>query len=300
MKLVTIGTVYVDIKGHPTGVGSFSPTGRNVGDIGYFHGGVARNIAEDVANLGEESIFISLVDQSGPALDVLKHLQECDINTEYIRITDKGMGTWLAVFDDKGDLCASISKRPELMPICETLDYHGDKIFSKADAILLEMDIDEPIVAKAMELAQKYNVKVYGVISNMFIALERWHYIKQTTCFICNREEAGIVFDTPTLELNPEQMLELMEKEMPKKDLTCMIVTMDKDGSVFVDTKGEIGICPPQAVQVVDTTGAGDAFFAGVSVGLTRGDGLAAACNLGTKAATNVISKKDNVCDRGL
>lgn len=297
MKLVTIGTVYVDIKGYP--FGSFSPTGRNVGDVAYFHGGVARNIAEDVANMGESSIFIGLLDKSGAALDVLKHLQDCHINTEYVRITDSGMGTWLAVFDEKGDLCASISKRPELLPIYDILEESGDEIFAKADSILLEMDIDEPIVAKAIELAQKHQVAVYGVISNMRIGMERWDYIKQTKCFICNREEAGIVFDQPTKELSPETMLELMQREMPHKDISCMIVTMDKDGSVYVDNKqGLQGICSTLPVKVVDTTGAGDAFFAGVSVALTRGLALAEACSYGTRAAVNVISKKDNICDK--
>ncbi len=47
MKVVTVGTVYVDIKGYPDG--EYFPTGRNAGEIKYFHGGVARNIAEDVA-----------------------------------------------------------------------------------------------------------------------------------------------------------------------------------------------------------------------------------------------------------
>lgn len=296
MKLVTIGTVYVDIKGYP--LGAFSPTGRNAGEVAYFHGGVARNIAEDVANLGEDSIFIGLLDKSGVALDVLKHLQDCHIDTEYVRITEDGMGTWLAVFDDKGDLCASISKRPNLLPIQNILEEYGEDIFNKADSILLEMDIDEPVVARAMELAKKYNKPVYGVISNMTIGMERWNYITQTNCFICNREEAGIVFNTPTMELNPNEILELMQKEMQLKNLSCMVVTMDKDGSVFLKENSEAGLCSPLPVNVVDTTGAGDAFFAGVSVGLTRGNTLEEACQLGTKAAANVITKKENVCDK--
>jgi len=298
MKLVTIGTVYVDIKGYP--LGAFSPTGRNAGEVAYFHGGVARNIAEDVANLGEESIFIGLLDKSGPALDVLQHLQKCHINTEYMRVTEDGMGTWLAVFDDKGDLCASISKRPNLLPILDVLEENGEEIFSSADSVLMEMDVDEPIIAKALELAKKYNKPVYGVISNMTIGMERWDYITQTNCFICNREEAGIVFNRPTLNLTPYGILELMQKEMGSKGLKCMIVTMDKDGSAFVGPQGECGICDSLPVKLVDSTGAGDAFFSGVSVALTRGNTLEEACKLGTKAAVNVISKKENVCDIGL
>ena len=126
MKVITVGTVYVDIKGYPDG--EFFPTGRNAGDIKYFHGGVARNIAEDVAKLGEESTLVSLVDSSGVASDVIRHLKEVNVKTDYVKATEKGLGTWMAVFDESGELCASISKRPELMPICDTLKENEKQI----------------------------------------------------------------------------------------------------------------------------------------------------------------------------
>ena len=48
MGIVVIGAVFVDIKGHP--LMQYIPTGRNVGRVLQVHGGVARNIAEDIAN----------------------------------------------------------------------------------------------------------------------------------------------------------------------------------------------------------------------------------------------------------
>ena len=52
-----------------------------------------------------------------------------------------------------------------------------------------------PIVDITMRMAEKYNIPVYAVISNMTIAKERIEYIKKTACFFCNRLEAGIFFD---------------------------------------------------------------------------------------------------------
>ena len=48
MGIVVIGTTFVDVKGHP--FGDFIPQGRNAGRVVETHGGVARNIAEDIAN----------------------------------------------------------------------------------------------------------------------------------------------------------------------------------------------------------------------------------------------------------
>ena len=293
MKIVTVGTVYVDIKGYPEG--QFFPTGRNAGDIKYFHGGVARNIAEDVAKLGEDSILVSLVDDSGVAADVIKHLKAVNVETNYVKATKKGMGTWMAVFDNKGELCASISKRPELLPICDILASDEEQIFEDAAGILLEIDIDEQIVDLTMRLAEKYDIPVYAVISNMTIAKERIDYIKKTTCFFCNRLEAGIFFDKKTLALSPQEMLDMLKPELKKMKMQAMVITMDSDGAVYATAEGEAGICPALPITVVDTTGAGDAFFAGTSVGLLRRLSLAEACRLGTEAAASVLSTKENV-----
>jgi pseudouridine kinase len=51
-------------------------------------------------------------------------------------------------------------------------------------------------------------------------------------------------------------------------------------------------------VNVVDTTGAGDAFFAGVAIGLTYGKTVEEACVIGTKLAASVIASRENVCPR--
>ena len=293
MKIVTVGTVYVDIKGYPEG--QFFPTGRNAGDIKYFHGGVARNIAEDVAKLGEDSILVSLVDDSGVAADVIRYLKAVNVETNYVKATKKGMGTWMAVFDNKGELCASISKRPELLPICDILASDEEQIFKDAAGILLEIDIDEQIVDLTMRLAEKYDIPFYAVISNMTIAKERINYIKKTTCFFCNRLEAGIFFDKKTLALSPQEMLDMLKLELKKMKMQAMVITMDSDGAVYATAKGEAGLCPALPITVVDTTGAGDAFFAGTSVGLLRRLSLAEACALGTEAAASVLSTKENV-----
>ncbi len=293
MRIVTIGTVYVDIKGYPHG--EYLPIGRNAGEIKYFHGGVARNVAEDVAKLGEDSLLVSLVDDSGIASDVIRHLSDINVITDYVKTTGHGMGTWMAVFDNSGELCASISKRPELLPICDILDSHGEEILKGADGILLEMDIDEQIVDIAMGLAEKYSIPVYAVISNMTIAKERISYIRKTTCFFCNRLEAGIFFGKETAALSPGEMLDLLKKELIRLDMKAMVITMDAEGAVYAEASGEAGICPALPVSVVDSTGAGDAFFAGTSVGLLRKMSFAEACALGTKSASRVISTKENV-----
>lgn len=57
--IVVVGAIFVDIKGFPQDI--YVPDGRNAGYIEYIHGGVARNVVEDIANLGLNSTFVSIV-----------------------------------------------------------------------------------------------------------------------------------------------------------------------------------------------------------------------------------------------
>jgi pseudouridine kinase len=63
---------------------------------------------------------------------------------------------------------------------------------------------------------------------------------------------------------------------------------------------GEFGHCPAPKVDAMDTTGCGDAFFAGIAIGLTYGKTLAESCEIGARLAASVIATDENVCPRFL
>ena len=298
MGIVVIGAVFVDIKGYPEA--NFIPAGRNAGRVERVHGGVGRNVVEDIANCELRPTFISLVDQSGDGMDVIQKLNNHKVNTDYIWRTRDGMGTWLAVFDNDGDVVASISKRPNLMPIVDILDKHGDEIFANADSVICEIDIDKEIVKRVFKLAKKHGKKVYSVVGNMSIALERRDFMKSIDCFVCNIQEAGMLFFDDYSNKGPEEMMDILSEKVIAAQIPSMIVTMGGDGAVYADMHGDKGFCPARKVDVKDTTGAGDSFCAGVAIGLTYGKTLAEACEIGAHLAASVIVSTDNVCPRFL
>jgi len=294
MSITVIGTIYLDIKGYPEGV--FDPRGRNAGSIIEFHGGVGRNIAEDIGSIGLKPRFISLADPGGSGDAIIKRLEAHNVDTSLIKRTDDGMGTWLAIFDDNGDVYANLSRRPDLSPILDILKEHSDEVFTGSDGILLEIDMGTGIADYVFEQAQAHSVKIYGVISNMNIALEMKNNILKTDCFICNQQEAGIFFDKPLEDLSAEEMLAVLPGLVSRSGLKRMIVTMGSKGSVYAETGGMCGICPPETVEVRDTTGAGDAFFAGTAVALSLGKTIKEAAGVGTRMAAAVVAREENVC----
>lgn len=298
MGIVVIGAVFVDIKGYP--MSNFNPTGRNAGRVEQVHGGVGRNVAEDIANCELRPTLVSLVDNTGSGEDVLKKLSNHKVNTQYIRKTRDGMGSWLAVFDNDGDVYASISKRPNLLPIVDILEEHGDEIFSQADSVVIELDIDKEIVKRVFALAKKHNKKVFSVVANMSIALERRDFLKSIDCFVCNIQEAGILFSDDYTSRSAEEMIPIIASKVKAAQIPSMIVTMGGDGAVYASMEGDCGFCPARRVEVKDTTGAGDSFCAGVAIGLTYGKTLAESCEIGAHLAASVIVTSESVCPRFL
>lgn len=296
MGIVVLGAVFVDIKGYPQDV--YIPGGRNAGRIEQVPGGVSRNVVEDIANVELRPTFVSLVDDTGLGEDVVRQLRNHKVNTDYMLRTPDGMGTWLAVFNNDGDVCAAISKRPDLRPLIALLDEKGDEIFRDADSIALELDMDKEIVKRVFAYAQKYHKSVYAVVSNMTIAVERRDFLQQTDCFVCNRQEAGILFIEDFEDKTVEQMQQILLQKVKSANIPRMIVTLGEVGAVYATADGESGFCPAQPVHVRDTTGAGDAFFAGITIGLTYGKGMQDACAIGTRLAAATICTLENVCPR--
>ena len=240
MGIVVIGAVFVDIKGYP--LSTYIPGGRNAGRMEQVHGGVSRNVAEDIANVELRPTFVGLVDDSGMGQDVIDKLENHKVNTRFIKKVPDGMGTWLAIFDNGGD--------------------------------------------------------VHAAISNMSIAMERRDFLQQIDCFVCNQQEAGLLFSDDYDHLEPEEMCRVLAGNVHSANIPCMVVTMGGKGAVFARANGECGIVPAKKVDVIDTTGAGDAFFAGTVIGLTYGKTLAESCEIGSRLAASVICITENVCPR--
>ena len=298
MPIVVVGNVFVDFKGFPDG--TYIPAGRNAGQVEIVHGGVGRNVAEDIANVELRPRFVSMVDNTAQGAEVLRNLQNHKVDTKFISVVPDGMGIGLAVMDHNGDVVGSISKRPKMDAMLRLLQEHGDEIFADATSVVIEVDIDKDVAKETFSYAEKYGVPTYALVANMSIALQRRDLIKRTTCFICNQQEAGISFADDFMNLSPEGMAEELQKRVQAAGLNSMVVTMGSEGAVWAEARGGFGVCPPVQVQVCDTTGAGDAFCAGVSIGLSYGKTLAEACVIGTRLASATITVQESVCPRFL
>ena len=299
MPIVVAGNVFVDIKGFPDN--KYIPSGRNAGWVEIVHGGVGRNVAEDIANVELRPRFVSMVDETAEGQAVVRKLQNHKVDTRFVAAVPDGMGLWLAIHDATGDIVSSISKRPNMDAMVEMLDQHGDEIFADADSIVVEIDMDKEIIKRVFQYAEKYRKKVYAVVANMSIATQRRDFLQSIDCFVCNAQEAGILFaDDYMQSMEPEELVEALAQAVSSARIPSMVVTMGSRGAVYATMDGQKGHCAARPVQVRDTSGAGDAFCSGVAIGLTYGKSLPEAADIGARLASSVITVTENVCPRFL
>lgn len=296
MAIVVVGNSFLDIKGFPDA--NYIPAGRNSGHVEIVHGGVGRNVVEDIANVELRPRFVSMVDDTAQGAEVLRKLERHKVDTRYVISVPDGMGIWLAVFDNAGDIVSSISKRPAMDAMAALLDKKGDEIFADADSIVVELDMDKEIIKRVFRYAEKYRKRVYAVVANMSIASQRRDFLQSIDCFVCNVQEAGILFVADLSGLGPEELSRELVQRVIHAGIPSMVVTLGSRGAVYADCLGNRGVYPAQSVKVRDTTGAGDAFCAGVAVGLTYGKSMPEAVGIGTRLAASVITVSENVCPR--
>jgi pseudouridine kinase len=291
-----IGTVFIDCKGFSSG--PYYPFGRNLGTVEFIHGGVGRNVAENLANLDVETYFVSSVDANALGREVVTRLERSGVHTPYIAEAEqRGMGMWLAVLEQDGNLAGSISHMPELNAMERIMAEKGEEMVRRSSHIALELDLNADLSSKVLEMARNHHRPIFGIPGNLDVIINHPHFLQELACFICNHFEAERLFGVELDGHAPEYILERLIEFADSRSIASMVVTLGSDGSVYYDRVNKLqGYQPAFSVEVVDSSGAGDAFFSGTVMGLMKGMALREAVICGTWTAAWTIQSKENTC----
>ena len=296
-RTAVIGVVFVDVKGFPHG--KYIPTGRNIGDVKIVHGGVSRNVAQNLANVGNDVTFITMFEPDALGSGVRANLAANGVDLTYAIEAPAGMGMWLAVMDENGDLAGSISRQPDSSRLDALFQERGDEIMQNCDDVVLEIDMRASIADRVFELAEKHRRDIYVIVGNMGVILKRQALLSRVRLIVMNEIEAGLLFGCTLDPADPERVLEVTRIEAKKRDLKQIVVTLGVHGSIYFDSRnGDAGFVPAEPTRLVDSTGAGDAFFSGTVDGLIHGMNLRDACARGAHLASLTIQTEENTCPR--
>ena len=154
------------------------------------------------------------------------------------------------------------------------------------EGYLFASPLTEAVVRHAMDAAASARIRIALSLSDPSMVANFGDAIRHATrakvdLLLCNEHEAAVYTGR---ERREESLAELA------KDCPLVFMTVGADGSLIADG-GAVTKVDGYDVPVVDTTGAGDMYAAGVLYGLTHGLTPAQSGMLGSFAAALVISQ---------
>jgi len=259
-------------------------------------GGVARNIAENLARLGTPVALITATgkDSSGAAL--LAHAQSLGIDTSgTLQLPDLASGTYTAVLDQDGEMVVALADMalydrldPAFIDSCQT---------RIATSALVVADLNLPLATVDAVIAQARRLDAPLVL--VAVSEPKMARLPQdlsgVRLLILNRGELAARVGR---ELASETELDAAVAEVRAQGARDLIVTRGAEGVVFT-RGGDIVRLYAHGTEVVDVTGAGDAFAAAVCWSLMQdGDDLELACRRGLKLSALTLSVPETVHPR--
>lgn len=218
-------------------------------------GGSGANIAVGLAKLGRAVSFLGKVgdDESGKWL--LKNLGDAGVDTQaMLTVTGGKSASCFIALDAHGNRVIFALGGSALIESVDELDLSrvtGSRALCIGDAFV-------PVAAAAAEAARRSETAVFFVPGGLMVTNgleELGPVLQNTSVLVVSRNEANtLAGDCP-----PNEAAQLLGEIGPE----VVIVTLGADGAILASDDG-IETIPAFDADVVDTTGAGDAFAAGL------------------------------------
>lgn len=262
-----------------------------------FFGGSPANIAMNLKKLGCNSLLASCLGEDSFGNYLIHHLKNRQIDTSYVQRVDestsmvvvtKSKGTPIPIFYREADYHLSYTKQLEEAlldskivhfscwgisrePVRQTIERVIDE--ARKNDILVCFDPNyHPMIWQKGEDGVEY---VKSIIKKV-------DFIKPS------EDDAERLFGKDTLENQVKKFLDLGAK--------LVMMTLGKDGAIVSDGKETLKF-DTLATEVVDATGAGDAFWSGFYASVVKGCSIKEAISFGSAVSAYKLKHLGAVVD---
>ena len=234
-------------------------------------GGKGSNQAVGTARLGAQSYFAGIIgdDKLGEIATDL-YTRE-GVNTDYLKKTHRmATGVGFIILNPQGhngiilDMSANKLMDPPFVDQVE-------KQIANSKVVMSVLEIPVPAAARAMEIGRKYGVLT--LLNPAPAALLSDEIICNVDILTPNDTELRILMGLTPGDPTPTETLAI---QLQGRGAKTIIVTMGENGSLILTPEFTTRI-PAVPVNVIDTTGAGDAYNSGLAVALAEGKDIVSA-----------------------
>ncbi len=248
-------------------------------------GGKGSNQAVGVARLGANSYFAGIIGNDKLS-EIATDLYTAEgVNTQYLHQTDRQpTGAGFIILNQAGENGIIIDVGAVGLMGADFVDTAENQI-SQSDIVMTVLEIPVEAAARAMELGRKHGVRT---LMNPAPATALDDVVLQNVDILTPNETElrillGLSPDDPTPDLD-------LARQLQTRGAHTLVITRGEQGALIM--QGEtVTEAPGISVEVVDTTGAGDAFSAGLAVALAEGRELVEAVRFANCAGALACTK---------
>lgn len=286
-KILVIGSANMDFSMNVYKIPERGETIIDDGGVAYTPGGKGANSAIAFQKLGAECVFSAKLGADAHGQRLYNYYKELGMNTSYIKV-DRDNPTGLAVVIKEGDGENRIVVYPGANAAL-TADNVREAFECKPDALYLNFEIPFAIALAAAKTAATMNIPIFvdPAPADREYELES---LPPVEIFSPNETETmeytGI---TPT---NMESCLRASLALSRRVKAKYIVIKLGARGAFLYDGKRYASIPPVRAEKVVDTTAAGDAFTAALTIEYLKYGDIRGALKYAAAAGAIAVSRE--------
>lgn len=276
-RVVCIGGATVDRKyraRRPLIAGTSNPV-----DGARAFGGVARNVAENLARLGVETSLVSMLGEDEAGEAVIRHLKDLGVDgARLARTRERPTAEYVAVLAADGTLALGLAD----MAILDLLTpEHIERAWSHlaaADWVFADCNLSADVLSHLISRRRgaRFRLAVDAVSMPKVARLPQ--DLPGVDLLFLNLDEARALLGEQTAGCGEAA------GALVARGAGSVVLTQGVDGVLLATADGH-GVIPAAPARSIDVTGAGDALIAGTLARLVAGSALAEALKAGVLVA---------------
>ena len=250
-----IGGANMDIVGYP--FTKLRKSDSNPGEVNLSVGGVGRNIAENLARLGNHTKMFTVVGEDIHGDKIITESESAGMDMSHVRkVNEYGTGTYLAILNENNDMDVAIAA----MDIFKKLDRkyidENRQIISKSQIIVFDTNLEEDVFQYSVDLF-KDNILFLDTVSHTK-ALRAKEVIGLFHTIKPNKMEAEALSG---IEIESREDMDRAAAHFHDEGVKNVFITLGENGVYYSDGTTQ-GIMKARKIIPKNATGAGDAFQA--------------------------------------
>lgn len=289
--VLVAGAAGIDSKGKakaPFVLGSSTP-----GLVRVSVGGVARNVAENLARLGTEVVLLSAIGPGPNGQRILANAVQVGINTDYIQVSaEHHTAAYLALLDEKGNLTFSVDDMEIIACLTPQVISRRRSLIKSAAMVVFDANLPEVTIDSLVKTASRYKVRLCADPASTTLAGRLKPHLSTLFMVTPNVPEAEVLSGRA---IKDENQAITAARALVNAGVEIAIITLAEEGVVYASAQ-DSGHIPAVATDIIDSTGASDALTATVVFGLLNDIPLDESVRLGASAAALTLACTDTVC----